>query len=88
MEASLWAYIASVGVWGVIWREAAHFALSATAGWLAYWWILTTRPLICSGERGAGLTGALCTNGCCWLLVLSFSVTAHLLEDYALGGIF
>lgn len=54
--------------------SVCHFGLSACAGWLGYWLMLTT------GAAGAG-DGI---SGTALLVALSCAVLSHVVEDYTL----
>lgn len=84
MEVSLWDYVTKlIGVWGIAWREAAHFALSSGAGWLAYWWTSTILSQCSPGHTTSTKhLGVFSTHHFSLLVALSFSVLVHIAEDF------
>ena len=87
----LWHYIYSVlsalehGPITIVYAPIAHFALSATVGWLVYW--LTSITLSRGSPTMPGEPTSrpdFYTHRLSLLLALSSSVFVHILQDYTL----
>lgn len=69
-------------IWYVAALEVAHFGLSASAGFLGYWLTSTILSRITSWDTGHLPLSASSTSRLPLLAALSFSVLAHVSEDY------
>lgn len=82
--------IMGASIWDILWKEGAHFALSAFVGWQAYYWTLTILSHIISSARSRGCTtvptgGVFSISRLPWLVSLSCALLAHILEDFTLN---
>jgi len=72
--------------WKLIWKPAAHFALSGGVGLLVYWLTSTTLSHYYSGQKTLKLlTGVSGMHRFSFLLAVAFAIWFHILEDYTLN---
>jgi len=73
--------------WELLWKPAAHFALSSGVGLLVYWLTSTTLSRYSSGDMliqqyPRGVSGI---HRFSLFLALSFAIWVHVFEDYTLN---